>query len=783
MRAKAIILSLLMVTGGFVTQSATASVSWAPNPRWSQVNALAGAGIFQQDLRMFDDTGAKMTDDAGQHGTVYVRTDVHQVTLTYDCTKKQGIGTQPASACAGSTVQFGVDISGFDLYRVDLTFDGVKQKENDALYLYKNEVADSNGVASLVIGVTNRGKFSEGLTIGADDYLGVSVSNCDRTVRNGVTLCDTSDRAGTTDTVGPLNVLFEGAGYYPQVKMLNQDRTPALPNCGGLNWAKDETWDWSVYKRSWFGEYACVYAKSYQVGDWVTIPYQVLDIWGAPMVNQPVDFFHASTPPNCGSLRCKWGPEVAHKYTDKNGYVTFTVQNLNTAAEACANQGYNDDTKETHTCSIGVGFNASTGMSPESQDLFWPQFVNTTEIQQRYINVHVTRRGDLDTEANSDNVRDSNGVKNPSLPVDTNGEVSGGPDFQSTTVRALLDIKPLYNSNPDKICFIKLDAKNPKKVRRLPNCKERSVLYSPDVTVTATNGGRVLRVCPDTNGPEVCTAARLPMAWDITDASQMKTSETFGFQYLSELLFTATKPGRTVFTIRVGNQDFEVYQSYTTAASYARSLSVVAPQQSALTGRTSTVKFSVVDRFGNGYPGIPVSLTQAGGSFVPSDVASLVTDADGNVVVSVTNPTAGSQTVSAAIVSGGADQIGNAGNSDIGLAASVTNSTVTVNWSGVFNTSPSTVSGAAKVNSKLTASAGKWSSNGSVKYAYAWYACKTKAAALATVASNCTAIRGATASSFTVTKSQKKLFIAVAVTATSGTDTARSVSATSAAVS
>jgi hypothetical protein len=728
------------------------------------------------------------------------------------------LSTAPASNCAGKKIQFAVDTNAFDFdaktkaftriklaldgYNYKATFNGYRAGLLDYGVIYRNAVADNSGVARLSITIDNVGTRANGKAVMSDDFVGVSVSNCDRTdpknTCDDTPNCDPttptkdcgSDTLGTTDSIGPMNIQFEDAGYYPQVSMLNQDRSPALPNCGGLNWAKDETWGWSVYKRSWFSEYACVYTKSYQVGDLVTIPYRVVDIWGNPMPNQPVDFIHPAGGNNCGTVGCKWGPEVSHKYTDKDGYVTFSVQNLNTPNDACSNQGYNSDTKETHTCAIGVEFKATTGKQPESQDLFWPQFVNTTDIQLRYVNMRVTMRGARETKRLTDYAYDENGVKNPALPLATNGAVTNG-DFNDSTVRARLDIKPLYNSNPDKLCFVQIDPKNPSKVRRLPSsspkrpfCMERSVLYAPDVTVTATNGGKVLRVCPDSNGAEVCKAAKLPTAWDITDVSQMKDSEVFGFQYLSELLFTATRPGRTIFTVHVGGEDYDIYQSFTTTPANARSVTAETSAQQSLLGSDAKLRFRVVDRFGNGYANVPVALSQSGGELVGN--ANATTDADGYVTATLRSSVPASQTVTATITADGTSQVGNDANPAFGLPASVTSVSSTITWSTVYSTRAPSLSGTAKVGKALTVTPGTWVSTGTPAFTYSWHSCTSaRAAALASATSvlqGCKVVAGATKPTLTVAPALVGTFIAARVTASAQGQSSDASSSTTAKV-
>jgi hypothetical protein len=569
LRKGAVASAALMVLAGLpmMTTSAAAVTEWIPAPTWSQMNVDSAAGVFQQDLRMFDSSSVKMTDSSSQHGTAYIRKSTRTVTVRYDCTKQQGSLPLPSSTCAGKNLQFWIDLSGLDFTRVKVGVEGVlKSKPN----VYVTKTADENGQATVTLNVTDRGTAAKGQVLMADDYIGVSVSACDRSVA--------SNKCSNTSYVGPLALLYQDKGYYPQVKILNMDQTPALPNCGGVLWARDETWDWSVYKRSWFGDYACVYSKSYQVGDSATVPYRILDIWGTPMANYPVDFTHPSTPPNCGTVRCKWAKDTMHKYTDKNGYVTFVARNLNTAVEACANVGYNQDTKQTHNCAIGVGMEATTGMEPESRDLFWPQFVNSLTIPSDYIDFHVRSRGMLNTPTDPNdhsalpapisNDVYAGDVKNPALPVAGSAAAPGDATFQASAITATLDLSYLMNGNPDVTCFRVLDAKHPQRVKKLSaNCKEAVPLYAPDVVVTANNGGKVLRVCPDTNASGVCSAAQLPRSWDITSVAQMKSSQTFGWQYYSQLLLTATQPGKTTFTVTVGkNRPITIAQSYINTA-------------------------------------------------------------------------------------------------------------------------------------------------------------------------------------------------------------------------
>ena len=802
---KSFLLSVALVVTGLMSvgSAAQADSPWVPAPTWSQLHVANADGVFEQNLRMFDDASVKLTDDPGQHSNVYVRTDVHGMTVNYDCRTKQGNATNILPVCANKTIQFGLDLEGVELANVKVTIDGVSVSDASIKKLgtmrLVNKTTDAFGQASMAIGITNIGTTaSSPKRVVSDDYLAVSVSNCDRSTDAGVTACAKSDKitagdAGATSLVGPMTLMFEDKGYYPQVKIVNIDHAPVVTSPNGcdpyaVRWAEGKTWEWSVFKRSWLGEYACVYINSYQVGDTATVPYRVLDIWGTPMANQPIEFSHPSTPPNCGSVRCKWSTAGESKYTDANGYVTFTVKNLNTALDACLNQGFNQDTGITGTCAMGVGMNASTGMEPESQDLFWPQFDNSLEIPDSSLDYFVYRRGPLATAVDAAGYPTTqavfdNGIRNPAININTTGETATNPtSFNDSLVVSTINLKAFFNANPDTVCFQKLNPKNPAVVKRLdsahpkdphvvigPNgkalCTPTLDIYAPEVTVTATDGGRVLRTCPDAVLTDICRVAKLPLRTEIKDVSQMKTSETFGYQNMSQLIFTSTKPGVATFTIEIGHQQYSVSQEFKTAPANVRSIAAVSPSVTGdVNGSAKTVSFSVVDRFGNGYAGVPVSLdvsrSNATGSH--SDATS---DANGRVSIDVpSSATAGVDTVTATIQPQAGTQIGAAANSDYSIAASATSATAEIRWGALVNTGVAKVTGLAKVGKPLKVSNGAWTGQ-TPTFTYSWYACSVAAPAAATLASSCKVIAGANKATFVLTKTQVGKFVRAAVTA------------------
>jgi hypothetical protein len=808
-KIKGFLLSLTMVSAGLMaaSTSAHADASWIPVPTWSQLNVPNGDGVFQQNLRMFDDASVKLIDDPGQHSNVYIRTDVHGVTVNYDCRTKQGGASNILPVCANKTVQFGLELEGVELGNVKVTIDGVSVSDASMKKLgtmrFINKTTDENGQASIALGITNIGTTSSSSKkIAADDYLAVSISNCDRSTAASARACALTDKGAeaTTALVGPMTLMFQDKGYYPQVKIVNIDHSDVVTSPNGcdpyaVRWAEGKTWEWSVFKRSWLGEYACVYIKSYQVGDTATVPYRVLDIWGTPMANQPVEFTHPSTPPNCGSVRCKWSSAGDSKYTDANGYVTFTVTNLNTPQDACLNQGYNNDTQVTGTCALGVGMNASTGMEPESQDLFWPQFANSMEIPDSSLDYYVYRRGPLTTAVDASGypitqaVFGDGNVRNPALNINTTGE-SGvhTTAFSDSLVVSTINLKAFFNANPDTVCFQKTNPKNPAVVKRLPSthigdphvvlapnkqplCTPTLDIYGPEVTVTATDGGRVLRTCPDAVPTDICRVAKLPLRADIKDVSQMKTTESFGYQNMSQLIFTSTKPGLATFTIDIGHQKYTVSQEFKTTSANIRSvIAVTSSQNGDVSGATKTVSFKVADRFGNGYAGVPVALTASGTNGATSPV-NATSDANGLVSIDVAAPgTAGVGTVTATIQSQAGTQIGDSANADFSIPVSATSATSDIRWGALANTSAAKVTGAAKVGKSLKISDGTWT-GATPTLSYTWYACSATTAASTVISAKCKVIAGATKSTYTVPKTQVGKFILAGVTATNAVTT------------
>jgi hypothetical protein len=344
-------------------------------------------------------------------------------------------------------------------------------------------------------------------------------------------------------------------------------------------------------------------------------------------------------------------------------------------------------------------------------------------------------------------------------------------------------LKAFFNANPDTVCFVKTNPKNPAVVKRLPSthigdphvvlapnkqplCTPTLDIYAPEVTVTATDGGRVLRTCPDAVPTDICRVAKLPLRTDIKDVSQMKTTESFGYQNMSQLIFTSTKPGFATFTIDIGHQKYTVTQEFKTSNANIRSVVAQTPSQSgAVSGAAKTVSFKVADRFGNGYSGVQVALAVTGTNGATSPV-NATSDANGLVSIDVNAPdTAGVGTVTATIQPQAGTQIGDSANPDFSIAASATTATADIRWGALANTVVAKVTGVAKVGKPLKVSNGTWT-GATPTLSYTWYACTAATPAAAVTTAKCKVIAGATKATYVLPKTQVGKFIRAAVKAT-----------------
>jgi hypothetical protein len=355
-------------------------------------------------------------------------------------------------------------------------------------------IADANGIAELVI--TPKSPAKE------DDSIRVDLSNGSK-------------------TVGSMLILFKDAGYSPIVKLVGTTTGPEAVcdykfDCQGSDlW--EATYEWSVFKRGWLPEYAQVYAKSYLTGSTIGLKYRVTDIWGTPLAKKDVSLIL-----DAGCSLCKWAKFTSKKATDSKGYVTYALKNLNTKAQVLKYKSVNPDTKEPGSAFLPFSINPTTNELDESVDYFWPQIVPDMTIRPTAVAFQVRSRGDVLADVNGNVVKD--GVSNPALVLDPAGTSKGD--------QIVVKIAINYLRN-----------------------KQANALYSPDIKVTATNGGYATLITP-TNKLDTMTAIGLG-----------KTSLTFGYNSSNkkkdvELVLTGTKKGTTTWTFDIGGVKKTVTQTF-----------------------------------------------------------------------------------------------------------------------------------------------------------------------------------------------------------------------------
>ena len=547
-----------------VSASTANAVAWVSSPTWSNLHVKTENGVFERFKREFDNSSVLQTQSETQHNQAWVRTDRNDVTIQY----VGGVSN------ANKQVQFVLD--------GDQPFtDSVDGADNIV-------VTDATGYAEITVTLTNDSK--------AEDVLRADISN-------------------GTDTIGTMVILFQDPGYFPVVKLVGTATGPeAVCSTTNLDVSTrtyphqcldsdltEETWGWSVFKKSWLPEYSQVYVKSYLPGATMALKYKVTDIWGTPIAAKQVQLI---VDPKC--RLCKWGTYRGTKNTDVNGYVSFTVPNKNTAKEILANSFVNSDTKAREHGIIAFSVLPTTNELEESVDHFWPQLVSNIDIKTAASTLTTFTRGLSNADISGNVVVTQNGQIsiNPPLELDTLG--TSAKDTNTVT----LNITYLKNSLP-------------------------IILYAPDIKVTATNGGRVGLVTP----------SRQPEYY--SDISKMSSSLTFGYTYPQKFVLACTKPGTTVFSFAMGKTKKTYEIECVLEPGTARHIKALNDGQIGVLGKAAQSSFLVSDRFGNGISGISVDLTLDG------TTTRVVTDAKGVASLPVTSTVVSDQTVQASVVTDG----------------------------------------------------------------------------------------------------------------------------------
>ena len=454
-------------------------------------------------------------------------------------------------------------------------------------------ITDSNGVAEVTLTL--------GVTPVAETDLRVGLSS-------GV--------GDTATTVGNLVLDWQDPGFYPIIKLIGSgqgftsqclyraenalhqvSRAHECTN-GGF---QEFTWAWSVFKKDWLPEYSQVYVKSYKYGSTLNLVYKVTDIWGTPQVDRDV---HLIVDQGC--RLCRWYNYDADKATDANGIVSYSVRNRNTFKEVYNNRFVNSDTKAKEGGFIAFSIQPTTNALDESADYMWPQLVTDVNIKASASTVMTVSRGGQDVNAQGDFVTtiDGQSVTNPPLTLDTLD--AGITDLDVVT----LNISYMKNSLP-------------------------IALYSPEIQVTADNGGRAAIF--DTLRP----------ISGLASSEVFKSPLIFDYTYPQKIALMCTKTGLTTFKIFTGTAFKTHTMSCKNSVADAKTIEAQ-PVAPAVPGTPAQANFKVTDRWGNPVAGVTVSFAGTGNGSVTTATA-LQTNSDGIVTAEIAATGTGAQTVTATV--------------------------------------------------------------------------------------------------------------------------------------
>jgi hypothetical protein len=252
-------------------------------------------------------------------------------------------------------------------------------------------------------------------------------------------------------------------------------------------------------------------------GSTVGLKYRVFDLWGTPQVKKDVSLVL-----DAGCSVCKWAKFVSKKATDKNGYVAFTIKNMNTKAQVLKYSSVNQDTKETGSGFLPFSINPTTNDLDESIDYIWPQIVPDMTIRPTAVALTVMKRGDVLADLSGNVISGSSA--NPALPLDPMGVAK--------TDQILVKFAVTYLRNA-----------------------QANALYSPDVTVTATNGGVATLVTPSAPADTMTAIGKGANKLVFGYNSSNKKKDV-------QLMLTGTKVGTTTWTITIGGVKKTVTQVF-----------------------------------------------------------------------------------------------------------------------------------------------------------------------------------------------------------------------------
>lgn len=343
--------------------------------------------------------------------------------------------------------------------------------------------------------------------------------------------------------VGAQVITWQKPGWRPIIKLVGtptgrqcQMDVPTINLCSGIDF-RDQTFDWSVANRPWFKgsqtyDYAQAYAKTYTPGSTVALKFLVRDVWGTPISKLPLSISLKGT-------SAKWSKYPNTIKTNTQGYATFSAKNLNTVKQIDSHVDVNPDPPHVKTRGI-VGFvvYVTSNEIDEVADQMWfqlasditiaggcPNTTNSIKCPLGGAEFPISYRGPNATNFKGNyfpNLADPSVSPNPALTLDP-----AGTSLNDVIVAAL-------------------------NITRLKNLRSQ-FLWAPEVKITATNGGL----------SAVATASQKDNAFvDFKDASNFKAVTTFGYTYYQDLVFMATQPGPTTWTISVGKWKYSFSQDY-----------------------------------------------------------------------------------------------------------------------------------------------------------------------------------------------------------------------------
>ena len=417
-------------------------------------------------------------------------------------------------------------------------------------------------------------------------------------------------------TVGNLVLDWQDPGFYPIIKLVGSGRgfesqciyrevkvgkpVSRAHECtnGGF---QEFTWAWSVFKKDWLPEYSQVYVKSYKYGSTLNLTYRVTDIWGTPQVDRDVHLIV-----DLGCRLCRWYSYNADKATDANGMVSFSVRNKNSLNDVKNNKFVNSDTKAKEGGFIAFSIQPTTNALDESADYIWPQLVTDVNIKASASTVTTVSRGGQDVNASGNYVTtiDGQSVTNPALTLDTLDNAITDIDVVT------MNISYMKNS------LVK-------------------ALYSPEIQVTADNGGKaalfdILR----------------PIA-GLTSSASFSSPLIFEYTYPQKIALMCTKTGITTFKIITGTAFKTHTMSCKNSVTDAKFIEAL-PAPIAVPGTPAQQYFKVTDRWGNPVVGATVRFSTSGAGSL-TNVTDAVSWNDGIVTADVTSTDAGTQVVTATI--------------------------------------------------------------------------------------------------------------------------------------